>query len=85
MAAGRTTAARRRRRRKMTSGFSTVRDLLSYLLGLAVIGYEVFAADKVDWGALLVGMGLMGLPLALGAGDPRPAEPAEAGQDEPGR
>lgn len=69
----------------MTSGFNTVRDLLSYVLGLAVIGWEVFVADKVDWGALLVGMGLMGLPLALGSGDPRRAEQDETGQDEPGR
>lgn len=61
-----------RRQRGMRSGFTTVRDLLSYAFGTAVLAHEVFLSDHVDWVAALIGMGLLGLPLALGTSDPRP-------------
>ncbi|MEV6524998.1 hypothetical protein AB0M43_23880 [Longispora sp. NPDC051575] len=61
------------RRRRLKPGFATVRDIVSYLAGLTIIGYEVFVSERVDGTAIVVGMALIGLPPALG-GQP-PADP----------
>lgn len=49
------------------SGFSTLRDLLSFLLGLAIIINEVWFAETAEAALIGVGVALAGLPVVLGA------------------
>lgn len=56
------------RRRGLRLGFTTVRDVLSYTAGMIVLGHEVFMVDQPSIPLLTLGMALVGLPTALGAG-----------------
>lgn len=56
---------------RFPSGFSTVRDLVSFLAGLTIIFNEVFLSVQVEPYALGVGIALAGLPLALQADERR--------------
>lgn len=56
---------------KIKSGFGTVRDLLSYIAGLAVIGHEVFFANQAEPSVIAVGVSLLGLPIVFGADERR--------------
>jgi hypothetical protein len=52
---------------RLPSGFSTIRDLLLFIAGLAIIVNEVFIAGKVDPTAVGIGVALTGAPLVFGA------------------
>jgi hypothetical protein len=56
---------------RLPSGFSTLRDLITFIAGLAVILNEVFLSLTVEPYALGVGIALAGLPLALQADERR--------------
>jgi hypothetical protein len=62
---------RREPRRRLPSGFSTLRDLLSFVVGMVIIGNEVFFSETVEPYAVGVGVALTGLPLVFGAQDRR--------------
>ncbi|MFL6072815.1 MAG: hypothetical protein ACJ73S_05395 [Mycobacteriales bacterium] len=57
-----------RRRWLLPSGFRTLRDLMAYLLGAAMVVHEVFMARTMDYKVVAIGAGLMGIPLAIGRG-----------------
>lgn len=69
----------RRERARMPSGFSSIRDILSFIAGLAIISNEVFLSDKVEVAILTVGVALAGLPVVFGADEKRrpPADGAK--------
>lgn len=56
----------------MQSGFATLRDLLAFVAGLALLGWA-FVADPPppDPLAVAVGVGLVGLPAAVMVGGQR--------------
>jgi hypothetical protein len=60
--------AAERRRWLLPSGFRTLRDLMAYLLGAAMVVHEVFMARTMDCKVVAIGAGLMGIPLAIGRG-----------------
>jgi len=49
----------------LPSGFATIRDLVSFIAGLAIIGHEVFFQAQVEAYALALGLTLCGLPVAF--------------------
>lgn len=51
----------------LPSGFKTIRDLLSFGLGVAIVIHEVFASGQADPYVVGVGVAFCGLPLVLGA------------------
>lgn len=57
----------RRVRRVLPSGFQTIRDATTFLLGLGIICNEVFVQDSVEAAAMTVGIALLGLPVVFGA------------------
>ncbi len=59
----------------MRSGFGTVRDLLSYIAGLVVIGHEVFWSETSEPAIIAVGVSLLGLPIVFGADERRQSDP----------
>jgi hypothetical protein len=54
-------------RGRLPSGFKTIRDLLSFGLGVSMVVHEVFFAPSPDAYLVGVGVGFCGLPLVLGA------------------
>lgn len=56
-----------RQGRRLSSGFTTVRDLASFVVGVALIIHEVFVNAQADAYIVGVGVALTGLPLVLGA------------------
>lgn len=50
---------------RLTLGFRTVRDLLSFLIGAAILVNEVFISPTAEIPVLAVGASLVGLPVAL--------------------
>lgn len=70
--AARKAPAKRGSRRGLPSGFSTLRDVISFLLGIGIVINEVWLSDTVEAYAIGVGVALMGLPLVFGADERRP-------------
>lgn len=66
-------------RPRMPSGFSSVRDILSFIAGLGIISNEVFFSDKVEVAILTVGVALAGLPVVFGADERRKPPPPASG------
>lgn len=62
------------RRHRMPSGFSTVRDIVSFTVGLVIIGNEVFIQPNADPAVIAVGMAMTGLPLVFGADERKKGE-----------
>lgn len=56
---------------RMPSGFTTLRDLISFVAGLAIVVNEVAISATVEVYALGAGLALMGLPLMLNADERR--------------
>lgn len=56
---------------RLPTGFATVRDVIAFLAGMAIIVHEVFLSKKVDPAAVAVGVSLTGLPLVFGADEKR--------------
>jgi hypothetical protein len=59
-------AGRSDRKWRPTSGFTTVRDFISYAVGIGVIVHEVWFVPEIEMDALMLGIALTGLPLVLG-------------------
>lgn len=59
------------KKRLPPSGFATLRDAITFVAGMVVIGYEVFFSTEVDVMVLAVGLTLSGLPIAFGADERR--------------
>lgn len=55
------------RRRALPSGFSTIRDIVTFAGGLAFVGNEVFISTTSEPAIIAVGVTMMGLPLVFGA------------------
>lgn len=53
--------------RRFVLGFASLRDVLSFLAGVTIIGHEVFFSHRVEVAILTVGVALAGLPVAFGA------------------
>lgn len=58
-------------KRGLPSGFSSIRDLICFIAGLAIIVNEVFLSTEIAAGAIGVGVALLGLPLVFGADERR--------------
>lgn len=62
--------------KRLPSGFSTIRDILTFVIGVCLIIYEVVIPDEVRPYVLAVGLTMAGLPLVFGADerrkDPKP-------------
>lgn len=71
-----------RRRRLMPSGFASIRDLLSFGAGVAIIAHEVWWAKTVDVAILAVGATLAGLPVVFGADERKAVKKAVGGGAE---
>ena len=56
-----------RHRGRLPSGFTTIRDLLTFTAGLGFIGNEVFISENSEPAIIAVGAAMMGLPLVFGA------------------
>lgn len=56
---------------RLPSGFTTLRDLLTFGFGMVIIGHEVFWSDKAEPAAIAIGVTLSGLPLVFGADERR--------------
>jgi hypothetical protein len=66
--------SRRRRakpRHRLPSGFATIRDLVSFVIGIGIIGNEIFIQASIEPYAVGVGLALTGLPLVFGADERR--------------
>ena len=59
----------------MPSGFTTLRDAMTFIAGIVIIGYEVFLSAEVEIGVLAVGLTMTGLPVVFGADERRKAGP----------
>lgn len=62
---------KRAARRGLPTGFATIRDVISFVLGMGIVINEVFFSPSVEAYAIGVGVTLMGLPLVLGADERR--------------
>jgi hypothetical protein len=62
---------------RLPSGFTTIRDALTFLVGIIIIGYEVFVSTEVEIGVLAVGLTMTGLPVVFGADERRKGGPPE--------
>lgn len=56
---------------RLPSGFATLRDVIAFLAGMAIIVHEVFLSKQADATAVAVGVSLTGLPLVFGADERR--------------
>jgi len=63
-----------KRRQMLPSGFATLRDAFLFVLGIVIICYEAFAADKIEPYVLAVGLAMTGLPVVFGADERRKGE-----------
>lgn len=68
--------ARGRRLAGLPSGFTSLRDLLSFLSGVGIITHEVWFADRVEVAILTVGVALAGLPVVFGADERKKPPPS---------
>ena len=59
------------KRRGLPSGFATLRDLGTFVIGMAIIVNEVFLSPKVEPAAVAIGLAMTGLPLVFGADERR--------------
>lgn len=64
-----------RKGRLLPSGFATIRDVVTFTLGMVIIGYEVFVSRNVEFAVLAVGLTMTGLPLVFGADERRKGDP----------
>lgn len=62
-----TSVAPSRPRTRLPTGFSTIRDLITFIIGCGIIGNEVFLSPAVEPTAIGVGVAMAGLPLVFGA------------------
>lgn len=60
-------APRPQNRGRLPSGFTTLRDLLTFVAGLGFVANEVFVSSTAEPAIVAVGVTMMGLPLVFGA------------------
>lgn len=53
--------------RRFTTGFTSLRDVLSFIAGVVLIGHEVFFSKTIEVSVLTMGVALAGLPVVFGA------------------
>lgn len=53
--------------RGLPSGFTTLRDLISFVAGMVIIVNEAFFSPTIELYAMGAGLALCGLPLVFGA------------------
>ena len=70
-----TAAPARTERRRIPTGFATMRDVISFMVGMAIILNEVFRQESAEPTAVAIGVALTGLPLVFGADERRRGEP----------
>ena len=58
-------------RKRLPSGFATIRDVVTFVSGMVIIGSEVFGSKTVEPAVLAVGLTMTGLPLVFGADERR--------------
>lgn len=56
---------------RLPSGFATIRDVLTFVAGMAIIVHEVWLSKELDPAAIAVGVTLAGVPLVFGADEKR--------------
>lgn len=61
-------------RRGLPAGFATLRDVLSFMVGMAIIANEVFLQPTVEPASIAVGLTMTGLPLVFGADERKKGE-----------
>ena len=57
----------RHRGRLLPSGFTTIRDIVTFVAGLGFVANEVFISETSEPAIIAVGVTMMGLPLVFGA------------------
>ncbi len=57
--------------RRLPTGFATLRDAGTFLIGMAIIVNEVFFSSAVEPAAVALGVTMTGLPLVFGADERR--------------
>ena len=66
------------RRRGLPSGFASIRDIVSFIAGVAVIAHEVWwSSGHPEVAILSVGVALAGLPVVFGADEKKPPPPPQ--------
>lgn len=60
--------------RRLPTGFATIRDLILFLSGMAVIANEVFFQRTVEPASMAVGLAMTGLPLVFSADERKRGE-----------
>lgn len=66
-------------RRMLPTGFATLRDVVTFVIGLGIIINEVFLQPTVEPAAVAIGVAMTGLPLVFGADERRKAPPPGEG------
>lgn len=56
-----------RRGGRLPSGFTTIRDIVTFVAGLGFVANEVFVSETAEPAIVAVGVAMMGLPLVFGA------------------
>ena len=56
-----------KRWQRLPSGFTTIRDIITFVAGLGFVVHEVFISDTAEPAVVAVGVTMMGLPLVFGA------------------
>lgn len=64
-----------RRRRVLPTGFATIRDILTFTVGVGIILNEVFLQPTVEPASIAVGVAMTGLPLVFGADERKKPPP----------
>lgn len=59
--------ATHRKRGRLPSGFTTIRDVVTFVAGLGFVANEVFVSETAEPAIVAVGVTMMGLPLVFGA------------------
>lgn len=59
------------KRARLPSGFTTLRDVFTFGMGIAIIVWEVFVSSEVSEAVLAVGLSMAGLPIVFGADEKR--------------
>lgn len=58
-------------RSRLPTGFTTLRDAVTFTIGVGIIINEVFVSDSVEPAAMALGLAMTGLPLVFNADERR--------------
>lgn len=57
----------RRHKARIPAGFSTIRDLITFVIGVGIVINEVFIQPTVEPTSITIGIAMAGLPVVFGA------------------